>query len=273
MTVRVLLILVPLLAAGCAAPQSGPSAPLPLPLASAAPLWLPWNLSGCRELAAFFEADSAAVKPYFPAGFEPGAGQTPATTTVGMDAFLCKSGSGLDGDVANPSYASFWATATPPQALRGDVKQWYVKWLATVADPASLQKLKAANSTVTTGTVKFADTSPLSASGTVATIDIEGVGTVTITVGAEAAPPAPGGGGGAGVRLREYTTGGPDGKSILTWEATLTRPTQMLASGVLDVPADSILAKIRGSTRIPVVVADGSGGGLANGTITMGGTP
>src|SRR5690349_9649711 len=107
-----------ILLAGCATPT--PAAPPPgeataLPPASS--LDLAWNLTGCRELAVFFEADPAAVRPYLPAGFEPGPGATPASTTVGMDAFRCASGSGVDGDLADVSYASFWAVATPPEDL------------------------------------------------------------------------------------------------------------------------------------------------------------
>lgn len=257
--------LLALLVAGCASPPSAPR-PQDPPADATDGLPLPWTLAGCRELAVFFEAPPSAVKPFFPSGFEPGPGLTPSTTTVGMDAFRCESAGGAHGDVPDASYASFWAVATPPQALQGDVRQWYVKWMALVPDPQELSVLQPLTPAATSGEVSFADATPAAPAPATCTVTIAGIGTATIMVGPEGSPPA-GGGGGAGVRLREYTLGS-DGASVLVWEATLTRPSQALGSGTLDVPAGSVLAQIAGATRIPVVVADGQGGGLSNGTIT-----
>jgi len=248
-----------LVLAGClSTPHGAPASPPP---ATASPFPLPWDLSGCRELAATFDADPAAVAPLLPPGFTPGGGMAPGRTSVGMDAFRCATGSGVRGGRQDVSYASFWATATPPDALKGDVRQWYVKWLAVVADPDSLAALREVNTTVTTGTVSYADRAPDPAGGTVATIQLDGVGAATITVGPEATGPS----GGQGVALREFTPR-PDG-SVVVWQATLTRPTQRLGPGLLHVPAGSALATIAGRADIPVLVVDGGGGGLANGTI------
>lgn len=252
-------LLLALALAGCASP-SPPAAPTGSAAAASPPsgVSLPWAFEGCRELAVFFEADPAAVQAEFPAGFTP-AGATPTTATVGMDAFRCESGAGRDGPVAGPSYASFWASATPPDGLKGEVNQWYVKWLATVSDPASLGVLLDAGAPVANGTVSFSALP--GGAGTTCAIAVDGLGPITITAG----PGAPGPGG-RPARLREFTAAA-DGR-ILTWEATLERPTQTLSAGTLQVPPGTVLARIAGTERIPVAVVDGLGGGLSNGTIS-----
>jgi len=254
--------------AGCASPApqvdkgilgASPSSPPALAL--------PWTYTGCREMTASFDADPTTVQAHFPPGFTPGGGTAPGRVAVGMDAFRCQTATGKNGTLHDASYASFWASATPPQQLRGNVSQWYVKWIALVADPASLADLRATNTTVTSGSVDLRDaTAGGGTGGTVATIHLDGIGTCTITAGPEA--PLPSQGNGQGVRLREFTTtSGANSAGFLVWEARLTRPMQSVTSGTLRVPVGSILADIAGTTTIPVVVGDGSGGGL-EGTIT-----
>lgn len=239
-----------LLLAGCIEPpvqeEADPGAP-------GGPGTIAWTMSGCRELAAFFEADPTAVRSHFPAGFEP-TGTAPGRATIGVDAFHCDQASGLDGPVADAAYISFWAAATPPQELRGNVSQWYVKWLATVADPLMRAELAAQGMPVTAGTVAYTATS--------ASMEIAGVGRCTLTFLPGAPTP---GNGSVGAPLREFTAAA-DGLAV--WEATLTRPNQTLSTGMLQVPAGSVLADIAGTTTIPVTVADGNGGGLSHGTIT-----
>jgi hypothetical protein len=252
---RSLLVALAVLAAAlsdCAQPSPA-AAPTPQPAAPPATnLALPWTLTDCRALTAFFDVDSQKLQALLPPGFAPGPRLRAGQTTMGVDAFRCKSGAGANGTLQDIAYDSFWANAVPPKALQGDVKLWYVKWDTLVADQEARALLLARNASVRAGTVDIVDAAPAPGSPVTGTMHLEGVGHVVITVGP--APPLPGGNGGA-LPFREYSPAGPEGKDVVTWQAVSTTDASQAAAGVVDVPAGSVPAKLYGDTRIPAQVS------------------
>lgn len=257
------VFLLALTLAGCVqttpAPAAAPPAS-PAPIESA--LRYAWNLTGCRELTASFDVDSAALQAKLPQGFAPGGGTSPGKTTVGIDAFSCQSASGVDGDIKDAPYASFWALATPPDALKGSAKAWYVKWDVLLADDATLRALAPLHSTTRSGHVRFSDAASVPGVGSSCEIDLDGLGAIRVTMGPYALTPASG-----AFALREFTTTHDPGL-FLTWDATLAGSARGLTTGVAEVPGDSMAAALYGSTRIPVTIQMATSS-LTNATITL----
>src|SRR5688572_25765079 len=92
---------------------------------------LPWTLTNCRFAAFVLGVPAAAVEPFVPDGFTVQSapqvaigGQTglPVPNPVddgnlGIEAFECDEGMGLDGPVAGMTYASFFVGVEPPADL------------------------------------------------------------------------------------------------------------------------------------------------------------
>jgi hypothetical protein len=122
-------LVVAMVGSGCAGNESGDDAGE----GATSPLWLeaqelPWTMTGCRFLAAVLEAPLDVVQPLVPEGFRvmspqefAGEGVTgvdvPATDAgnVGVEAFQCEAGQGLNGSVAGMTYASYYIGVDPPQ--------------------------------------------------------------------------------------------------------------------------------------------------------------
>lgn len=130
--------------AGCAS-----DAPEPDATAETLPaLHLPWSMTGCRFAVLVLGVPASAVEPYVPQGFRVQSvaevaigGQTglpvpnpAADGNFGIEAFQCDEGTGLNGMVPGMTYASFFAGVEPPEELRRDVANHFVKWDVLVPD-------------------------------------------------------------------------------------------------------------------------------------------
>lgn len=105
---------------------------------------LDWNLETCDAVIAMIPVDHEAIQPHLPDGFTADIPdrvrtQLPPDPTLdavlGMEAFTCRSGSDLHGQVAPMSYASYWTFADPPGDLdQGPYDLTFVKWDTLIPD-------------------------------------------------------------------------------------------------------------------------------------------
>jgi hypothetical protein len=182
---------------------------------------------------------SASGAPFLPKGFAPQPiGVASGTTFFGVEAFRCKSGSGLRDNVSDLAYASFWAAAIPPGSLTvKGVTQYYVKWDTLVPDDARRAVLAQAGFPARGGTAAVA----MDAAGVVtATAHMERAGDITIqgvAAGSQANPAA---------SFIEFT---PVGDGVVgAWGATSAPSTDAVGPGTVAVSAGSVAAKILGAT-------------------------
>lgn len=131
-----------------------------------------WSLHDCVFTAAVLQVPAAAVQPHVPPGFrvipasemaaEGASGldvpSPPAADgndgNLGVEAFQCASGMGLNGSVDGMAYASFFAAVEPPAALKKDGTPFYfVKWDVLVPDAARHDLLASYGMPVRTGNV------------------------------------------------------------------------------------------------------------------------
>ncbi len=174
MTVRFALGMALFLASafsGCAAKNGGladaevEDAPTVLPARE-----LDWSLTSCYFAAAVFEVPASKVQPYLPEGFrvmpasefalEAGTGQgvpTPPSTSndgnIGVEAFQCDEGSGVNGTVPGMVYSSFYAGVEPPASLkRAGIPFYFVKWDTLIPDQERRELLAAYGAPVHNGT-------------------------------------------------------------------------------------------------------------------------
>ena len=241
MTRRTLaLAFVAALLGGCFA--SAPSAPrsdgaMPSPVGAAASI--PWTLDSCKVAVISVPVPSASVAPFLPKGFAPQPiSAASATTFFGAEAFRCKSGSGLRGNVTDLSYASFWATVIPPAKLATKgVTQYYVKWDTLVPDDARREALVAAGFPARSGSASVT----IDATGAVTgQAHLEYAGDLTIQGVAAGSQPN------AAATFVEFTPT-LDG-FVGAWAATSAASTDALGPGTLTVAAGSVAAKILGGT-------------------------
>lgn len=160
MAVAAVLVLVAL--AGCNGRGSdGPDGPR-LPA-----LELDWSLTRCRFGVVLVEVPADIVAIYVPDGFRVlslgevgaqanGAPVPPPNPTgggnLGIEAFQCEEGRGLDGPVAGLAYGSYFTAVEPPEDLRRDVDLHFVKWDTLVPDPERRALLQSYGLTVREGT-------------------------------------------------------------------------------------------------------------------------
>ncbi|HUR61429.1 MAG TPA: hypothetical protein VM286_03580 [Candidatus Thermoplasmatota archaeon] len=144
-----------LLLAGCLSPPASipttPSVPVPAVVLPARDL--AWNMQGCVFVAAVLQVPAALVQPLVPPGFRvmhaaefalEGASSQPVPTppapdgkdgNIGVEAFQCESGSGLNGSVPGMTYASFYTGVEPPASLKvAGTPFYFVKWDTLVPD-------------------------------------------------------------------------------------------------------------------------------------------
>lgn len=131
---------------------------------------LPWSMQGCTFVAAVLQVPVSVVAPFVPPGFrvmhaaefalEGASGQglpTPPTGgddgNIGVEAFQCADGAGLDGEVVpGLTYASFYTGVEPPAELRRDTPFHFVKWDVLIPDQARNQLLASYGVPVHNGT-------------------------------------------------------------------------------------------------------------------------
>ena len=142
-----LLALALLVLPGC---LSGPAADAPPGAAPApgAPGVLPWSLTECAFLVAFVPVKAERLAPHVPGGFTLSTaggplGAVQGEAYVGVEAFQCASGAGLEGEVAPLEYGSFFTAVEPPAALRMEADALFLKWDVLVPDAPRREALLA----------------------------------------------------------------------------------------------------------------------------------
>lgn len=261
MRLAALLVAGTALLAGCTAVPN----PVPDPGAAAAPPTIPWGITDCTFLIGIIPFDPPAGQEYLPEGFAFAVGdglplpvQAPLDrATLGVEAFACPSGAGLNGTVAPLAYGSQYFNVIPPERLsKGEDAGHFLKLTVLIPDADRRAALEAVGADVTGGEVALAAT-PAGMEGTL-TLDTVG----TFTFQAVNQPPREG----ATFPFREFTPTA-DGR-LVQWDATATSTDVFGGQGILEVPADSIAARLGGGTTLQV----GMFGGrytFENGTITL----
>lgn len=107
-------------------------------------LQIPWVLTECRFVVGIVSAPTARLAPYLPKGFRaislgehahPSAPNPGSEGNIGVEAFICKEGQGLNETVTGISYGSYFSTVAPPPELRRtDVKFHFLKWDVLIPD-------------------------------------------------------------------------------------------------------------------------------------------
>lgn len=180
---RGLAILVPLLlTAGCVTPPSLD----PAPDATRATV-LPWELTECRYIVGWSQADPAIVQANLPEGFTVETGSpvplglpvpvpAPAQRAIiGTESFECASGSGLNGTIEPMTYASIWIPVTPPEAIDvGDAGAVYYKIHVLVPDAPRREAMAALGLSVGNGAIAW--TQPPTPGSRGSEFTIEGAG-------------------------------------------------------------------------------------------------
>lgn len=241
------IVLSAALLAGCTAVPD-PTGP---PAAGSAPQVLPWGIIDCTFLIGLVRFDPAQAQDLLPPGFafRTGSGlPLPVDVapldqaTLGVEAFSCASGAGLQGSVAPLAYGSVYFTVDPPPELSaGEDVPHFLKLSVLVPDADRRAALEAVGADVTDGAVDLA-AGPAGATGTLA----------LATVGdfAFAAVPTRPPGEGAEFRFREFTPTA-DGR-LVRWDGHAVSSATYGGQGLLEVPAGSIPARLGGGTTLQV---------------------
>ncbi|HWH08290.1 MAG TPA: hypothetical protein VNX21_03755 [Candidatus Thermoplasmatota archaeon] len=249
---RVLLaaaLLLPL--AGCVDAPSGPSGPG----AAGDARTLPWDLSQCRYVVGWSEADPAVLQRNLPGGFTVEAGTplglplAPAERAiVGTEAFECASGSGLAGTVEPMLYGSIWIPVTPPAELNPDgIEEVYYKVDVLVPDAPRREAFLAMGLPVANGSIAWG-TSPVP-DGTAARMSVEGVGDFGFQLASPRSVQA-----GEGREFMEVTPAGEDGAGgFAVWRSTFSWDggSYVQGRGFIDWPADHWVVEAIGTPRAP----------------------
>ncbi len=246
------LALVAFALSGCAAPPADDTAATPdLPVVPD-PDTIPWGLTDCRFLIGIIRFDPDLGADLLPDGFAYAVGDgLPLPTevepvrraTLGVEAFDCRSGAGLDGEVAPLAYGSFYFDVIPPETLHaGDGVPHYLKYSVLVPDGPRRAWLEASGADVTAGSVVVSD----GPEGRSATLKLEDVGEIRY----RSVTPREGDAF-DGFRFREFT---PARDGLVVWDASASTPGTFSGEGVLEVPDGSIPARLLGATtaRVPM---------------------
>ena len=244
------LLLAPVLA-GCA--QPAPEAPPGTP-ATAGALSIPWGLTDCLFVVFAVPVDPARLAPHLPEGFTPAVGgrlpflpQGAADSAfLGMEAFQCPGGLGLDGPLQDLDYGSYFTFVTPPDALRnGSIESYFVKWDVLVPDAPRREALAARGVPARAGEAEVALTRAANGVQLRAALRMEGAGGFTLTgAGVEGA-------GGDGFPFVEYAPAA--GGTLAAWRAVAQeRASAVRGNGVVEVEPGSWVAEVMGDTRAPV---------------------
>lgn len=246
--VAVLLVAMAVALSGCAA-DSGPDLPSASDVASGLH-HVPWGLDSCTFLIGFAQVDADVLAAHLPDGFTPAPGLLPgAGPVLGIEAFTCNDGLGLDGQPVGPlPYGSFFASVAPPEELRLDgTDTYWVKWDTLVPDAPRREALAAAGLPARDGRTLLSNDAGLQT----ATLELDGVGTFTVTgraVTPATTSPGPG-------YFAEFT---PTAGGLARWNASAMDSTTSLGVGAVTVPAGSLAATLLGAETAPATVMAGS---------------
>lgn len=212
---------------------------------------IPWSLTQCRFAAFVLGVPASAVQPYVPAGFRVQSagevaigGQTglpvpnPANDgNFGIEAFQCDEGTGLNGTLPGMVYASFFIGVEPPQELRRDVANHFVKLDTLIPDADRRELLAAYGLPVHNGTATMSATvMPGEATEFSGSFEADGMGAFSLS--GRAGIPLP------NCSFTEYT---PIPAGLAEWTMACTIVAGGGAAGSVTVPGDSWAAQVVGA--------------------------
>ncbi|HET6403343.1 MAG TPA: hypothetical protein VFH78_01745 [Candidatus Thermoplasmatota archaeon] len=217
-----------------------------------------WDLLDCRTVVAFVPVAKEALAPHLPEGFTPAGGVADVEAAIGVEAFLCESGAGLDGArVAPIVYGALFAGAAPPEELRVDgVDVYWVKWDTLIPDAPRRNALAAEGLPVRDGSASID-----AGVGTLVrmSMTLEGVGAFRVEGATEATDTTYD----DEIRVAEYM---PTNEGLARWSMTSPTARSRYGSGTLEMAPDSIVARIVGATTVPAILDVGAWS-FTNGTI------
>jgi hypothetical protein len=226
--------------AGCTAPPTavGPTTPS-LPDDGAQD----WDLSACMFTEALVRVNQTQLEMRMPPGFH----ARPESTQAGLALLVlftasCQTGFGAPAARTPVPYASVYAPAAPPAGLVvPNVSPYYVKWATVIADETRRAQFQAWGLDAVGGTA-FVDgvTTEGTMFSSTATIDgLGGFATTGVSTRAYQVPSIP---------IVEFMAAG-DGR-LARWTADVVTPTYLSGTGTIDLPADSWVAGLAGSTTV-----------------------
>ncbi len=141
------------LLAACQGPTRGPSAVQALAGPTPTLETLAWELLNCEAILTLLPATAADLQPHLPEGFRPlpladavAEMDVPVDAfdgNIGVETFVCASGTGLAGELMPMSYGSYYVMVEPPEAYRRDVDFHFIKWDVLVPDAPRREWLQA----------------------------------------------------------------------------------------------------------------------------------
>lgn len=246
---RVLPVVAILLLAGCVSPGGDGQKDAPVADGGAGgaadATLLPWTLLDCTFFVMEVPVDGDRLRERLPEGFEldDSGGLVPVLpgAYLGIEAFECARGAGLDGEIVEPiAWASFFTNVVPPERLaREDVNFHFVMWDTLVPDAPRRERLAAHGLPVRDGTVTFERTAPVPQTRVAFTLD--GVGAF-IMEGVEARPGEPFGG--TFIQFMEAEDG-----RLASWNTSYQAESVVSGRALLTMEPGSWPAQVLGAER------------------------
>lgn len=259
-----LLLVAPLV--GCATDPGAPATPSPADEAAAQVL--PWSLSQCRYIVGFTPVEESALAPHIPEGFTLDKGPVVGgllleRVSLGLEAFVCERGSGLEGEVERMEYGSIFVAAMPPEHMIDENSSLHMlKWDVLVPDAPRREALRAVGLPVYDGSATVED-HPGGVRRGVLTLD--GIGTFVLEMVATQTSPAS-----TEVRrFTEYTPAGA-GAGFGAWRTDYAWDSDTIATGrgTTTWPDGSWAADVVGQSPAPSTFHAGTWS-FTNGTIEL----
>lgn len=225
------------------APSPSPDGEGTGPLAEA----LAWGLTDCSFVVAYAPVAPDRLAPYLPPGFSPSpytaAGPAPLGAALGLEAFRCSEGVGLEGPVPDLQYGSLFSAVVPPDSMRIEgVTNYYVKWDVLIPDDPRREALLRLGVPARDGEV-LQDATPAPNGLTVwdATLSMEGFGTVVFSAAIQAETLS------SEFSFVEFSET-PSG--FVAWKGIASGQRIARGYGEIEVPAGSWAEEVIGSTRV-----------------------
>ncbi len=263
------LLLMAAVFAGCLdddAPENNIDAPLDISSGSD----LSWGLSGCRMAIAIVPVEADAVQQHLPEGFtaavpEPIRAMLPPDprmeAILGIEAFSCETGMGLNQSVPDMEYASIWTGVEAPANATGpEASLTFYKWDTLVPDAERRDLLAGAGLPVHAGSVSLDPwtSTPFGLAMDLA-FHMDDVGEFRIAGGASAPAEFSG-------DFTEYQPG-TEGHAI--WYTQTSAGSAYGGSGYVELASSSIAQNIVGATRSDAYVLAIDDGAFSDGFIRL----
>lgn len=234
------------------------------------PTVLPWGFTDCTWVVAAVPTQASAFGDRFPEGFTPmtpeemGLPPQPGTDAVmGLEAFDCAQGAGLNGTVDSMVYSAYWSPVHPPENLsREGAGLQFMKWDVLIPDEDRRAALVAAGIPAVDGAV---DLSGFSDTPAGYTFDISfQIGEDEHTFDGFANNPGE-------EALKNFTarefTETADG--IVLWDTRVVSPNLMQGAGTVTLDPDSFPATIVGRDTANAYFLSGTSASFLEGNITL----